>query len=58
MSRVELEAHFEKYYQGMKPYGVETELTEDDIAHLDWANNKRHFIQPKHAPIVFKKSDK
>lgn len=53
MTRPELENLFEKYYQGMKPYGVETELTDDDLVHLDWAINKRHFIQPKHAPIVF-----
>lgn len=56
MSREELEKLFEKYYQGMKPYGEETELTEDDIAHLEWAINKRHFIQPSHAPLVFMKS--
>lgn len=57
MSREELEALFEKYYQGMKPYGVETELTDKDLAGLEWAINKRHFIQPKHAPIAFKKGE-
>lgn len=57
MSREELEALFDKYYQSMKPYGVETPLTDDDLAGLDWAINKRHFIQPKHAPIVFKKGE-
>lgn len=54
MSREELEKLFEKYYQGMKPYGVETELTEKDLAGLEWAINKRHFIQPKHKNIEFK----
>lgn len=57
MSREELEALFEKYYQGMKPYGVETELTEKDLAGLEWAINKRHFVQPRHAPIVFGKGE-
>lgn len=57
MSREELEALFDKYYQGMKPYGVETELTEKDLAGLEWAINKRHFVQPKHAPIVFGKGE-
>lgn len=54
MSRQELEGLFETYYQGMKPYGVETDLTEEDLLHLDWAISKRHFIQPKHKDIVFK----
>lgn len=54
MSRKKLEELFEKYYQGMKPYGVETELTEDDIKRLEWAINKRDFIQPKHNDIRFK----
>lgn len=54
MSREELEELFEKYYQGMKPYGVETELTEKDIAGLEWAINKRKFIQPKHKELVYK----
>lgn len=54
MSRQELEELFDKYYQGMKPYGVETNLTEEDLLHLDRAISKRHFIQPKHKDIVFK----
>lgn len=54
MSRQELEELFEKYYQGMKPYGIETDLTEEDLSHLNWAINKRHFIQPKHKDIAFK----
>lgn len=54
MSREQLNELFSTYYEGLKPYGVETELSEDDIAHLDWAMNKRHFIQPKHHDIVFK----
>lgn len=54
MSREQLKELFSTYYEGLKPYGVETELSENDITHLDWAMKKRHFIQPKHHDIVFK----
>lgn len=53
MSRQDLEVLFDKYYQGMSPYGVETALSEDDIRHLNWAIKKRHFVQPKHRNIKF-----
>ena len=54
ISRKELDVLFEKYYKGMKPYGVDAPLTEKDLAGLEWAIKKRHFVQPKHAPIVFR----
>ena len=54
MSREQLKELFSTYYEGLKPYGVETELSENDITHLDWAMKKRHFIQPKHHDMVFK----
>lgn len=54
MSKQQLDELFAKYYHGMKPYGIETELTEEDICHLKWAISKRHFIQPKHKNIEFR----
>lgn len=54
MTREQLEILFEKYYNGLNTYGVETVLTENDVDHLQWAMKKRNFIQPKHKDIVYK----
>lgn len=54
ISRKELEELFETYYKGKTPFGVETEFSEDDVAHFKWAVNKRRFIHPKHGKIEIK----
>ena len=46
MSRRELEDLFAKYYEGKKVFGVQTELTEQDLAGLAWAKDKRGFVEP------------
>ena len=43
-SREYLEELFAKYYEGKKVFGVQTELTEVDKEHLEWAKKKRRFI--------------
>jgi len=58
MSQKELEQLFEKYYQGIEPYGAEIELTEKDIAGLEWAISKRKFIQPRHKDLVYRPGEK
>lgn len=56
MSREYLEELFTRCYIGMKPYGVETELNDEDLMHLDWAIQKRNFIHPKHKELEFRVS--
>lgn len=46
MSRRELEELFAEYYEGKKVFGVQTELTEQDLVGLAWAKDKRGFIEP------------
>ena len=46
-SREYLEELFAKYYEGMKVFGVQTELTEEDLKKLEKAKKKRKFIEPK-----------
>lgn len=46
MSRRELEELFAKYYDGKKVFGVKTEFTEQDLAGLAWAKEKRDFVEP------------
>lgn len=46
ISREELEALFAEYYEGKKVFGVQTELTEEDIKNLDWAKKKRQYYEP------------
>lgn len=46
MSRNELEELFAKYYDGMKVFGVQTELTEKDKLALAAAKKKRKYIEP------------
>lgn len=45
-SRDYLEELFAKYYEGKKVFGVQTELTEDDLKALEWAKKKRGYIEP------------
>lgn len=45
-SRDYLEELFAKYYEGKKVFGVKTELSEEDLAQLDWAKKKRGYIEP------------
>lgn len=45
-SREYLEELFAKYYEGKKVFGVKTELSEDDLKHLEWAKKKRKYIEP------------
>lgn len=47
MSRKILEELFDKYYQGMKVFGVKTELTEEDKIALAKAKKQRGYIEPK-----------
>lgn len=54
MSRNELEELFATYYEGKTPFGVESEFTEDDVEHFNWAVGKRRFIHPKHGKIEIK----
>ena len=46
-SREYLEELFAKYYEGKKVFGVKTELSEKDLAHLGWAKKKRGYIEPE-----------
>ena len=46
-SRDYLEELFDKYYEGMKVFGVQTELTEEDLQKLEKAKKKRNYIEPK-----------
>ena len=45
MSRDELEELFAKYYQGKQVFGIQTELTEKDLAALEKAKKKRNYIE-------------
>ena len=45
MSREELKALFAQYYQGMKVFGVQTELTDEDLFALERAKKQRKFIE-------------
>jgi acetyltransferase-like isoleucine patch superfamily enzyme len=45
-SREYLEELFSKYYEGKKVYGVQTELSEEDIQALNAAKRERGFIEP------------
>lgn len=47
MSREELEELFAKYYEGMKVFGVKTELTEGDKSALTAAKKQRKYIEPE-----------
>lgn len=47
MNREELEKLFAEYYKGKKVFGVQTELTENDLAALADAKKQRRFIEPK-----------
>lgn len=46
-SREYLEELFTKYYEGMKVFGVQTELTEEDLKKLEKAKRKRKYIEPE-----------
>lgn len=46
-SREYLEELFAKYYEGMKVFGVQTELTEEDLKKLEKAKKKRNYIEPE-----------
>lgn len=46
-SREYLEELFAKYYEGMKVFGVQTELTEEDLEKLEKAKRKRKYIEPE-----------
>ena len=46
-SREYLEKLFAKYYEGMTVFGVQTELTEEDLQKLEKAKKKRNYIEPK-----------
>lgn len=46
MTREELEELFAKYYEGMKVFGIQTEITDEDKEHLEWAKKKRGYIEP------------
>lgn len=41
-----LEELFAKYYEGKKVFGVQTELTEEDLKNLEKAKKLRGFIEP------------
>lgn len=45
-SRGYLEELFAKYYEGMKVFGISTELTKEDLEKLEEAKEKRAFIEP------------
>ena len=45
-SREYLEKLFAKYYEGMKVYGIQTELTEEDLKKLEKTKKKRKYIEP------------
>lgn len=46
-SREFLEELFAKYYVGMKVFGVQTELSEEDKAALERAKRKRGYVEPR-----------
>lgn len=46
MSREELEVLFADYYEGMKVFGVQTELTSADKIALEAAKKQRGYIEP------------
>jgi carbonic anhydrase/acetyltransferase-like protein (isoleucine patch superfamily) len=46
-TRAYLEELFAKYYEGMKVFGVQTELTEEDLKKLEKAKKKRKYIEPQ-----------
>lgn len=46
-SREYLEELFANYYEGMKVFGVQTELSEEDKAALERAKRKRGYVEPK-----------
>lgn len=46
-SREYLEELFAKYYDGKKVFGVQTELTSEDLAALERAKKVRRYIEPK-----------
>ena len=46
-SREYLEELFAKYYEGKKVFGVQTELTSEDLAALERAKKVRRYIEPK-----------
>lgn len=46
-SREYLEELFTKYYEGMRVFGVQTELTEEDLKKLEKAKRKRKYIEPE-----------
>ena len=46
-SREYLEELFAKYYDGKKVFGVQTELTSEDLAALERAEKVRRYIEPK-----------
>lgn len=46
-SREYLEELFAKYYEGKKVFGVQSELTSEDLAALDKAKKIRRYIEPK-----------
>lgn len=45
-SREYLEKLFAKYYEGMKVYGIQTVLTEEDLKKLEKTKKKRKYIEP------------
>lgn len=53
-SREYLESLFAEYYDGKTPFGIESEFTDEDVAHFNWALDKRHFIHPEHGKIEIK----
>ena len=46
MNRGELERLFAEYYDGKKVFGVQSELSEEDMRALDAAKRRRGFIEP------------
>ena len=45
-SKEYLEELFSQYYEGKKVFGVQTELTEQDLIALDKAKKQRQFVEP------------
>lgn len=58
MSKSELKTLFEIYYKGVKVFGVQTDFSDSDIEHLEWAKKQRHFIEPQHGPLDFGKKSR
>ena len=46
MSREELEVLFAKHYEGMRVFGVQTEISDDDKKALEIAKKQRGYIDP------------